>query len=92
MTVRTVLELANWDGRLDQQRENSKWPRSLDSPNVARDSYPTPLSLVAPQPSAKISNQKRTESSLCPNPEVRSFFVSSSFLFAHFIEPRASTA
>ncbi|KAG8221743.1 hypothetical protein J3R82DRAFT_2033 [Butyriboletus roseoflavus] len=64
MAARTVSELANWDGRLDQQRQNSKWRRSSSS--LARESYHTPLEnqpIEIFQPPGRFSDQKRTEQS-----------------------------
>ncbi|KAH0826383.1 hypothetical protein J3R83DRAFT_5348 [Lanmaoa asiatica] len=64
MAVRTVSELANWDGHLDQQRENSKWRHS--SSNLARDSYHTPLEnqpFELSKPSGRFLDQKRVEQS-----------------------------
>lgn len=75
MAARPVSELAKWDGRLDKQRQNSKWRRS--SSRLARDPYHTPLenqSFGKLQPSSKSSDMRRAEqSTFRPNLEVRTF-------------------
>ncbi|KAF8552158.1 hypothetical protein OG21DRAFT_1511807 [Imleria badia] len=55
MAARTASELANWDGRLDQQRQTSKWRRS--SSNQTRT---TPLEKNSV---GSFSDQRRAEKS-----------------------------
>ena len=59
MATRTVSELANWDGRLDQHRQNVKRRRS--SNNIAYDPHHTPLNFENSQHLARLSGQKRAE-------------------------------
>jgi len=86
MAARTVSELANWDDRLDQQRQNSKWRRSSSS--LARDPYHTPLddqTVEIVQPSGKFSDQKRAQQlAFRSNLEVRTLSPRPSLSLAHF--------
>ena len=83
MAARTISELANWDGHLDQKRQSSKWARS--SSIHARDLYQTSLDLEASQPSStRLSDKKRAEkSSFYSNLGVRTFSTPAPLL-AHF--------
>lgn len=89
MAARTVSELANWDGRLSQQRQDSKWRRS--SSNLARDPYHTPLEnqpFEIFQSPGRFLDQKRTEQSASRSDlEVRTLSLCPSLSLAHF-KPR----
>ncbi|KAF8431910.1 hypothetical protein L210DRAFT_2875735 [Boletus edulis BED1] len=80
MAARTVSEVANWDGRLDQQRQNAKWRRPSSS--LVRDPYHAPLEnqpLEIFEPSGKFSGMKRAEQSSAfrSNPKRHSLATSS---------------
>lgn len=86
MAARTVSEVANWDGRLDHQRQNSKWRRS--SSTLARDPHHTPLGnqpFEIIQPHGRFSDQRRVEQSVSrSNHEVRIFSACPFLSLTHF--------
>ena len=87
MAARTISELANWDGRLDQQRQNTTWRRS--SSTLARDPYHTPQSIDVFHPPDRFSDQKRADqSAFRSNLEVRAFSPRPFLSLAH-VKPRA---